>query len=184
MLRTVGRGIRRINAHRIRDQKNPDGSRFKPRQKTAKKSQRYEMVYRNRSGEVSTRTVTGVIYKRKGRFDGYDSKTNKIRSFRKEGILKMISVVRSPPRPKGSKEKGRMFRRIRHQRFLKVQNVRSREVDIGFRAKVARIAAIHNYGKVYDRKGNRMPVRELLGIDKDTEKQVWQGIEKWLGVGL
>lgn len=68
----------------------------------------------------------------------------------------------------------RMFNKLRTARYLR-RHHSSSSASVGFEGRNSRIAENHQYGKtVYIGRGThvRMPVRELLGFNKDTVAMV------------
>ena len=107
--------------------------------------------------------------------------------------LKRIAAQRDPdgarfaPRSQGQKRKdqatGPMFKRLR---LIKHTVVRASESEgvMGFKSRAERIASVHQHGEMdAPRKGwrpVRYPVRQLLGVSSDTERVVWEALERHL----
>jgi len=78
---------------------------------------------------------------------------------------------------------GPMFQRLR---LIKHTVARANESEgvMGFKGRAERIAQVHQFGDMDPpRKGwrpVRYPVRRLLGVSDDTERVVWEALEKHL----
>jgi Phage virion morphogenesis family len=179
LLKGIGRDVSREQGRRVASQRNPDGSKFEPRKRPAQKPKTYRIRYRNAEGIVSEREVTGVVYFRKKKFEGFDSKRKTVRTFRKDRVLEWISKD-----PSGSTRKrgnGTMFRQMHKAKHLRVQGLDTNSVSLGFSGRTETIARVHQFGLQANKNSRaRMPIRELLGVSDKTEKVVMDSLVKHL----
>lgn len=179
LLRSVGRDVSREQGQRISRQRNPDGSKYSPRKRPAQRPKLYRIIYMNATGAVSEREVSGVVYKNKKKFDGWDSKTRTIRTFRKDRVVRWISKSEvGNPRKRGN---GTMFRKLHKAQHLKVRGLSADSVSLGFSGRTERIARVHQFGLRANRNSPaRMPIRELLGVSDKTNQIMLSSLEKHL----
>ena len=90
---------------------------------------------------------------------------------------------RAPAQGRRDQAKGPMFRRLRLIKHFATQHNEA-EGLVGFKGRSERIARVHQYGEMdAPRKGWRQvryPVRQLIGVSDDTERIVWDALERHL----
>lgn len=74
---------------------------------------------------------------------------------------------------KGKIRRKGMFTKLRTQKYLKATSTAS-EISVGFRARGAVIALVHQYGKESKNKNTtfKMPMRKLLGLTEEELEQI------------
>ena len=186
LLRKVATSIRRSQARRIAEQKNPDGSPFaprKPRKSAPDASRPIRFLYRKAGGKgrvADLKSWSGS----KDRIIGFDREAGEIRTFLKSRVERYLPIEgQADPGPlegqlrtkKGTirRRAASMFRKLRANANLKAGADPS-GVWVGFTGRAARIARIHQYG-LRDRvtKGGpeaKYPQREILGFSLDERQ--------------
>jgi hypothetical protein len=173
-LREIGRELRRRQADRIADQKNPDGSSFKPRSKKLRKRKIKEsakFLYPT-GGVGAPRVVLLKSYTTSKRhLIGFDVERRGMRTFKKAKILKYLPKTATEENKnagkwrKPTKAENKMFKKIKAPRFLR-SYTSSDELRIGFTGRVATIARAHQYGQ------SGRPQRRLIGLSSAEQELI------------
>jgi phage virion morphogenesis protein len=134
-----------------------------------------EALYRNLGAAERRKLLKGVIA------DVRREQLKRIAAQRAPGGEKF--APRSQTQKRNDQATGPMFKRLR---LIKHTVIRSNETEgvMRFKSRAERIAEVHQYGGMdAPRKGwrpVRYPVRELLGVSSDTERIVWESLERHL----
>jgi phage virion morphogenesis protein len=90
---------------------------------------------------------------------------------------------RAPAQKRKDQARGPMFRRLRLIKHT-VTQVTESEGLVGFKSRAERIARVHQEGGMDAPRPGwrpvRYPVRQLLGVSDDTERIVWEALERHL----
>lgn len=163
-------GLREHQAKRIRQQKNPDGTPYKPKKVREIKTYvgRLRFVWKGEVREINNWHNTkdkrsgGVV-------TGFDASKGAFRSFRRDDIAQYLAIELNKIAMRRTLKKNEMFRRIRTYKYLRTE-YSSQGARVGFTGKAAAIARIHQFGLVDDLDEHfhgRYPERELLGLNDD-----------------
>lgn len=186
LLRKMAGSLRRSQARRIAEQKNPDGSPFaprKPRKGAPAASRPIRFLYRKPGGEVRVadlKSWSGSKYQ----ITGFDREAGDIRTFLKARVERYLptegqadpGALEGELRNKKGGIRRRaagMFKKIRANANLKAGS----DPDglwVGFTGRAAKIARIHQYG-LRDRVTKtgpeaQYPQREILGLSLDERQ--------------
>lgn len=178
LMRQVGIQLAKSQRDRIRAQKNPDGSRYKPRKerREIKKPISFQYVKPGSEGRVASM----VSFRDEGdRMIGYDREARGLRTFLKRRIEYYMrprhtaGAIRSQ---RGSIRRAAMFTKIRQAKYLRVQQWDEGSATVGFVSGVARFASVHQFGKrVPVEPGGPMadyPERRLLGLSARDHEMI------------
>lgn len=182
---TIARELRKSQQKRIKAQRNPDGSAFaarkKPKQHKAVKP--LSFIYNGKK-----RVVTGY-YNHGKLFTGYDQSSSKVKTFNRDKVEAWLPTPSAASTGSARSKKGRikqkaMFMGLARANRMKLTST-ANAVGIGFMARNAKIARIHQYG-LSGRPGKNSPEvqydkRELLGFTDEDMAMIRERIIDHLG---
>jgi hypothetical protein len=183
--RNIASGLRGMQAKRIAAQRNPDGSAFEARKKSAKakpSNAPLKFLY-PAGGNGAPRVVLLKSWIKQGPvYTGFDIEAGGIRSFDKSKITKWLRATEKegnktarPLRTRSSIKSRIMFRKLRTYGLLK-SGSNANEAWAGFSGRAAQIAGVHQEGG-FDQPGPKAPriryaQRKLLGLAASDERQI------------
>ncbi|CAL4868203.1 hypothetical protein MMA231_02478 [Asticcacaulis sp. MM231] len=175
MVRKIGIELRRDQAKRIADQKNPDGTPYTPRKKKLQARRTLHAIKflypAHGSGQPRLVLMKSWAYMGRRTIIGFDTQSGGERTFDRTKIIRYLPLEpgednRGSGRMKKLTVKQRaMFKKIRGPRFMRVK-VSPDLLEVGFSGKVAQIANSHQQGK------DHHPVRELIGFSQANRETV------------
>lgn len=183
----IGRVLRKSQAKRIERQKNPDGTKYKPRQKKLplrKRLSATRFLYpMHGSGPARVVFMQNWTFVGKRYIAGFDLEEGRNRTFRRDKIIKFLGVT-GADQPAGvgewkepSLRQQAMFKRIRLPKWLQGWQESSDSISAGFRGDVVRIAYSHQDGlDGHARRG-------LIGLSADDERLIVDKIDELVGSG-
>lgn len=177
LARKIARQLSRSHKLRIKQQRNPDGSRFAARKKKAKvrAAKPVRFIYKKAGGEE--RAAEMASWSRQGRLMvGYDREAGGLRSFRRDRVQRWLPAragVKGLRSKVGKLRRDFMFKSMgRHLRA----RAGGDGIRLGFMGRVARIARVHQFGekdRVSEGGGEvRYAQRELLGLTDEDRAMI------------
>ncbi|OKP03927.1 phage virion morphogenesis protein [Xenorhabdus eapokensis] len=166
LAREIARDLRQSQLHRIRAQRNPDGSRYTQRKAQVIQVQRgMTFVWR---GETRTLKNWQIRKGKSGEvITGYDAERKGVRTFYKNDIQRFLAVKIDRINTRKNSKKTRMFKKLATARYLRL-SASDKEAAIFFAPKVATVARVHHFGLKERMRGKNMevnyPSRRLLGL--------------------
>ncbi|PHM75685.1 phage virion morphogenesis protein [Xenorhabdus cabanillasii] len=174
LARDIARDLRKSQMHRIRAQRNPDGSRYTRRKAQVLTVQRgMKFIWRGETRHLKNWRST------QDKITGYDTGRKGLRTFYKTDIQRILEKKTDRINPQKGSKKARMFKKLATARYLRL-SASDKEAVIFFVPKAAKIARVHQFGLKERLRGKNMevkyPARQLLGLTADDIAHIGEQI--------